>query len=493
MMRSVPERIGFQFHYCWLVFAVLAAVLVFSQASEASTWVSGANTVNQLGVYGTKGEPNADNVPGARDSSVSWIDDSGALWLFGGFAYDVHGFYGCINDLWRFEDPNWTWVSGANTVDQAGVYGTKGEADPANIPGARCNGVSWIDPNGNLWLFGGFGYDEISNPGSLNDLWKFDGSNWTWVSGDKRVDRSGTYGILGTPDPTNTPGGRDGCMAWTDAGGNLWLFGGFGYDGGGTLGYLNDLWKFQDPNWVWVKGSATVNQAGSYGTQAVPGTTNVPGARDSGGSGIDTGGDFWVFGGYGYDDNGDFGRLNDLWKFDGTDWMWVAGPNTSNVIGVYGTKGEPDPNNIPGARRKSASWMDGSDNLWVFGGHGYDTTTTLGRLNDLWKFDGANWTWVSGSSTLDQAGVYGPKGQHDSAYQPGARDVSVSWMDASGDLWLLGGYGHDKDATKGALNDLWKFERFCEKPPGDINLDCKFDLIDFALMAPYWLEDNWHY
>jgi hypothetical protein len=31
---------------------------------------------------------------------------------------------------------------------------------------------------------------------------------------------------------------------WTDSSGNPWLFGGYGYDSHGNLGYLNDLWKY---------------------------------------------------------------------------------------------------------------------------------------------------------------------------------------------------------------------------------------------------------
>jgi len=31
----------------------------------------------------------------------------------------------------------WTWVSGSNTIYQAGIYGTKGVADVANVPGGK--------------------------------------------------------------------------------------------------------------------------------------------------------------------------------------------------------------------------------------------------------------------------------------------------------------------------------------------------------------------
>jgi hypothetical protein len=42
--------------------------------------------------------------------------------------------------------------------------------------------------------------------------------------------------------------------------------------------------------------------------------------------------------------------LNDLWKFDGEEWVWISGSNTTNQYGVYGQKSIPDSNNIPGAR-----------------------------------------------------------------------------------------------------------------------------------------------
>ena len=66
----------------------------------------------------------------------------------------------------------WTWVSGNYSINNKGTYGTKGVADAANVPGARYFSVSWTDANGNLWLFGGYGYDNLSL-GRLNDLWMF--------------------------------------------------------------------------------------------------------------------------------------------------------------------------------------------------------------------------------------------------------------------------------------------------------------------------------
>ncbi len=79
--------------------------------------------------------------------------------------------------------------------------------------------------------------------GNLNDLWEFDGKNWTWVSGSDVAGQAGIYGTKGTGSSANFPGGRGGFVSWTDKSGNLWLFGGGGLDATGARGFLNDLWR----------------------------------------------------------------------------------------------------------------------------------------------------------------------------------------------------------------------------------------------------------
>ena len=421
-------------------------------------WMSGSNSMDQYGNYGTKGVPAPAHVPGGRYRAVSWRDGSGNRWLFGGTGFSSSVGPILLNDLWKFDGTDWSWVSGSDTDYQYGVYGTKGVPDPANVPGGREQAVSWIDSSSNLWFFGGYGYPAGSGgPGFLNDLWKFDGTNWTWVSGSNARNQFGVYGTKGVPDPANVPGARDGAVSWIDGSGNLWLFGGWGYAASGLSGRLNDLWKFDGTDWTWVNGSNAIDQLGVYGTKGVPAPANVPGARESAVPWIDGSGNLWLFGGNGYAASGPIGDLNDLWKFDGTNWTWVSGSNAIDQYGVYGTKGFPDPAHVPGSRREAVSWRDGSGNLWLFGGWGYSTSEGLGYLNDLWKFDGTNWTWVSGSSDRNQFGVYGIKGVPDPAHVPGTRRKPVSWIDGSGDLWLFGGNGYAASET-GYLNDLWKFK-----------------------------------
>jgi hypothetical protein len=43
----------------------------------------------------------------------------------------------------------------------------------SNVPGARYVAISWTDGSGNLWLFGGQGYDSSGSDGYLNDLWEY--------------------------------------------------------------------------------------------------------------------------------------------------------------------------------------------------------------------------------------------------------------------------------------------------------------------------------
>jgi len=356
-------------------------------------------------------------------------------------------------------DTNWTWMKGANTTNQPGNYGTQGVPAADNTPGARYGAVSWTDTDDTLWLFGGYGYDALGDGGYLNDLWKYNPAttNWTWMKGTNTTNQPGTYGTQGVPAAGNTPGARHIAVSWTDTDGAFWLFGG----ASGNNVYLNDLWKY-DPattNWTWIKGANTTNQYGTYGTQGVPAAGNTPGARFGAISWTDASDTLWLFGGAGYAASGDSGYLNDLWKYDSgtTNWTWMKGANTTNQYGTYGTQGVPAAGNTPGARPGAMSWTDTDNALWLFGGEGYAALGNRGYLNDLWKYNPAttNWTWMKGANTTNQPGTYGTRGVPAADNTPGARHGAMSWTDASGTLWLFGGYHEENDEY---LNDLWKYD-----------------------------------
>lgn len=295
----------------------------FNPTTGQWTWVAGSDAINQAGIYGTKGTPTTTTTPGARMHAVSWIDSTNTLWLFGGEGYDSAGaglLY--LNDLWKLNigTGQWTWVSGNNVAGQAGVYGTKGTADSANVPGGRTGAAAWIDNANTLWLFGGFGFGSASSgSGHLNDLWKFNPATgqWTWVAGSNAANQAGTYGTKGSAAADNVPGARQTAAAWIDNSNTLWLFAGNGYASVGT-GNLNDLWKFNIAagHWTWVAGSNATNQVGVYGTQGTAATANAPGARADAAAWIDSSDNLWLFGGLGYGNVGTgTGKLNDRWRY----------------------------------------------------------------------------------------------------------------------------------------------------------------------------------
>lgn len=441
--------------------------------SNQWTWVAGANSVNQPPVYGTKGAPASGQTPGARQSGATWTDASGNLWLFGGYATWPLA-QGDLNDLWENIGGKWVWVAGPASTEQPGIYGTKGISSPTNIPGARYQAASWTDASHNFWMFGGLGFDSTGARGELADLWEFKNGNWIWVAGPSTVatNEPGIYGTRGLPSTSGAPGARTSATTWTDKEGNLWLFGGLGFDSVGALGDLNDLWKYSAGEWTWVNGSNLIGGTtpGVYGTKGLAAASNSPGARANTVSWTATDGSLWLFGGQGNDSTGgtvcsSYGGpciLNDLWKFDGNLWTWIGGSEMANAPGTYNTEGTAASDSIPGARWGAVSWIGPTGDVWVFGGFGFDSTTgkttEFGDLNDLWKYSGGQWTWMSGSPHADQPGDYGVQGQTGQSNTPGARDSAVGWVDGAGSFWLFGGANTLTAAPGGKFSDLWMYK-----------------------------------
>lgn len=423
------------------------------------TWMSGENLVNQPGAYGTLGTAAAGNLPGSRFPAATWIDLNGNLWLLGGDGCDSNAAcWGSLNDLWKYDGSQWTWMSGSNVTERPGIYGTLGTASADNTPGARRRSAAWTDSNGNMFLFGGCGVDGNGISSYLNDLWKYSNNQWTWIGGAEFGYQAGAYGSLGTAGPSNIPGARWGGASWQDSNGNFWLFGGEGDDSTQQLGQLNDLWKYSGGQWTWMSGANTVNQAGVYGKLGTAAATNVPGARWSAVNWTDKNGNLWLFGGNSHDPTGTIGALNDLWKYSGGQWTWMGGTNAINQPGVYGSLGTAAPANIPGARFFASAWTDTSGNFWLFGGVGFDSAGQWGELNDLWKYSGGQWTWVGGSNAIGAGATYGTPGVAAPGNFPGFRERAYTWTDPNGNFWLFGGMGVDSSVQWGFLNELWVYE-----------------------------------
>src|SRR5690242_16853668 len=77
-------------------FSMLLGILndLWKFSNNTWTWIGGSDLHSAFGLYGTKGIPSVSNFPGARIGAVSWLDTSGAFWMFGGQAYDANNNYG---------------------------------------------------------------------------------------------------------------------------------------------------------------------------------------------------------------------------------------------------------------------------------------------------------------------------------------------------------------------------------------------------------------
>ena len=320
--------------------------------------------------------------------------------------------------------------------------------------------MSGRDSTGKIWLY------------SNTNVWRYDPATgfWTWMNGEGASVPSASWGTQGVEAATNHPGARTlPSTAW-DQNGRLWLYGGARADINGQMGDLNDLWRYDSATnqWTWMTGgNVRWSFSGTYGTRNVAAATNHPGSRNSAAAAMDEQGRFLFFGGNG------MAPMADIWRYDPATnwWTWIGGSSSSLAIGVYGTQGVPSTSNRIGSRRHGTTlWTREDGTVWLFGGFGFDSNPSMFEMpqNDLWRFQPATneWTWMAGSSLGNFStnmngwrGTYGTKGVEAAANTPGSRVHAASWVDAHGQLWLIGGSGLDEvePQSTGNLNDVWRF------------------------------------
>lgn len=419
----------------------------FSKSQSGNwTWMHGDNTLNGTVVYGIQGIPGPGVKPPGLLYPAKWRDLAGNFWLYGGdLSAGRHG------DLWRFNPitNQWTWIHGPGTADQPPQYGTQGAASPTNYPGARGNvAATWVDAAGNLWFFGGFGFDENGNLGAMNDLWKYEPGNntWTWVNGSNHINSPGNYGVMQVADPGNQPSARyEPSACWTAADGSLWMFG-----GGNGNAFYNDLWKFdpQTMQWTWIHGAPGMQVNPVYGTQGTAAGTNTPGSRKCYSSWTDNCGNLWLFGGR---LGGNAGDANDLWCYSipTNMWTWKGGPSNQNAGGIAGLNCQANSGFVPSSRwANTASCIDPRGRFWQFGGRDFSTPATW---NDLWVFNPGNaqFSCVKGVPSSVAPSSYGSLLTPSASNMPPQRYAGAAWSDLAGNIWVFGG--------SGSRNDLWRF------------------------------------
>ncbi|MEQ9021866.1 MAG: kelch repeat-containing protein, partial [Pseudomonadales bacterium] len=314
------------------------------------TWLGGNDEANQGGTHGVLGEATSGSYPGARASALQWINSNGIVWIFGGQGYDKFGVSAeYLNDLWSY-DPStnqWIWHSGSDFANSTGSYNETGLSSTAYVPGSRWHGSNWIDNEDNLYLFGGYLFNQTTT-GRYNDFWKYEPTTkeWTWISGvnaTTEIDDIGTYGDIQIGSKP-FPGARHGGLTWTDPAGDFWMLGGAFF--GSSRGMLTDLWKYEPEKdeWNYIRGSTEmILNNGVYGARGIGNPSNEPRSRWHGSSWLGDDGRLWFFGGLNINQStNNTAWLNDLWVYDPASdiYTWMGGSSDINGDAVYGINGQ---------------------------------------------------------------------------------------------------------------------------------------------------------
>lgn len=409
----------------------------------------------------------------------------------------------------------WTLISagGTTTANSSGVYpasllGNNCGASSC-MPGCRSDAVTWAihsPTKSSLYLFGGYGYGASTGPAQLNDLWVYDTQSglWTWLHGSNEIGATASY--TGTLDP----GARAGSASAT-IGSQLWLHGGkFGFPDPPVTPVAPvapPVAPVSPPVSPPVAAPTTPPTAPTTPPTAPehepvspptsPPTTPVsppvdppidppvsppvaaptpvatpvsppptsppvdpptpveapvnppvatpvpedPPVEAKRVHGVYNTIQDWSS----YEAIAAITYVSDTWYYDvnSNAWIVVEEPSASASIQI-GQSADPGP-------RTSHTGFAYNGYFYVFGGFGFDTSSTAGPLNDLYMYDSDNshWTFVAGSALGSSSG---------SSSLISARYDAASWIDSSNNVWFFGGYGTDSAGTNNVyLSDIWSF------------------------------------
>lgn len=371
----------------------------------------------------------------------------------------------------------WTWIEGNDHKNQ---HTTQNSSQI--YPGSREGAASWHDSNATVWIFGGkgFGAKKLSSAQlpTLDELWSFDIKTRLWKfypNNEKNnsnqkppacfgcvscsyKNKAVMFGPSSTfvfdmerkswsalPNNTASPQPRSQAAHWCDMEkGMMWMFGGATSDK-----KLDDFWKFSFNKLQWMEIKPKNNKSLIPGKCSKATTWRHP-------SGV-----LYMFGG-----SSSKLSTSNFWSYSPETLQWTklgGTTGTTKCAGKYGKMGIASKKNYPGCREGAASWIDKNNNLWMFGGSGFDNFSTTafampGLLSDLWMYNTSShqWMWIGGLSREEGKPFFGKKGKADPRNMPGPREGAVPFF-YENQLWLFGGAGHDVRGMDGILNDLWMY------------------------------------
>lgn len=426
--------------YIVILFVYLAVDRQFTSSQDITwTWLGGSEMANV-------GQTNSD--PGGRSGAAFWNQDNHkAAWVFGGENHAENSQPQYLNDLWRFDLDASSWILVHN--------GTAESQDMVPSPRQLAAGCGL--QNGYFMIFGGLRPDEQV----LGDTWIYYMPENQWYRLEDFQTKVGvkntSFGL--SPEPR-------GDMAVWCTNDEMVIFGGFAENSG----LHHDLWRFSlsTLSWTESKQSSKLPTDHDFVKQL-----RYPAGR-SGATTWVSGDKLFMFGGNILQNNARskhlmIGNVGDLWEYNNQDDKWVYYGGSESVCtkaAEYGTLGQASPFIFPVCRRRASGWVDGHQNLWMFGGDGIDNSQSSVSvfqhsklLSDLWFYNLETymWTWKGGQQSGDQGGQFGDKNKGSNDNLPGSRCESVAFSSWNY-FYLYGGVGHDAHRKDGYLNDVWKLD-----------------------------------
>lgn len=362
-------------------------VLFSSENGNGETW-------EWDGVNWAKRSPT--NKPKTRTGhSMAYDSTRGMAVLFGGWDGNMR-----LDETWEWNGVNWTQRFPENKpAARSGHFIAYDSAREVTVLfGGRNNSDTW-EWNGMAWTYrsgiagnpGGrsghaMAYDSVRGGtvlfgGQHNKLgtWEYTGVNWTRLS------------------PVNEPPQReDTAMVFDSKREVTVLFGGY------SNTYLNDTWEWDGTNWL----------------QLSPAT--APPSRMSHAMVYDSKREVTLlFGGLGYGDQNQV-WLNDMWEWDGVDWVQVGSANRPTI------------------RHGHAMAYDSEREMTILFGGITIEDENLVILDDTWEWDGESWA------------------QRTPVNSPPARDYHAMVYDSTRGVTLLfGGFSNPDGYTNLYRNDTW--------------------------------------
>lgn len=108
----------------------------YNTANNRWTWISGSTMPDDPGQYTSECIPGNSALPPSRfeNRTARTTGCTNVFWTFGGTLNS--SLSSDFNDLWSFntQSEKWTWVSGSNTLNALGNYGSMGVPAAGNMP-----------------------------------------------------------------------------------------------------------------------------------------------------------------------------------------------------------------------------------------------------------------------------------------------------------------------------------------------------------------------